>query len=72
MIDLQGGTVIGSARCKDFQTHEGRVQAAFNLIQLGITNLVCIGGDGSLTGANLFRQEWADILQELVVAGIRL
>ena len=62
--------MIGSARCKDFQTHEGRVKAAFNLIQHGITNLVCIGGDGSLTGANLFRQEWADILLELVATGI--
>jgi 6-phosphofructokinase 1 len=65
----KGGTVIGSARCKDFQTREGRVKAAFNLIQHGITNLVCIGGDGSLTGANLFRQEWQSILEELVSTG---
>jgi 6-phosphofructokinase 1 len=68
-IIQRGGTVIGSARCKDFQTREGRVKAAFNLLQLGITNLVCIGGDGSLTGANLFRQEWSSILDELVEAG---
>lgn len=64
--------MIGSARCKDFQTREGRVKAAFNLIAHGITNLVCIGGDGSLTGANLFRQEWASILEELVKTGITL
>lgn len=67
-IIQKGGTVIGSARCKDFQTHEGRVKAAFNLLEKGITNLVCIGGDGSLTGANMFRQEWSGILEELVKA----
>ncbi|XP_059357243.1 ATP-dependent 6-phosphofructokinase, platelet type isoform X6 [Carassius carassius] len=61
-----GGTVIGSARCKDFRTHEGRLRAALNLVQRGITNLCVIGGDGSLTGANLFREEWSGLLDELV------
>lgn len=61
-----GGTVIGSARCKDFRTHEGRLKAAHNLVQRGITNLCVIGGDGSLTGANLFREEWSGLLAELV------
>ncbi|GFW04401.1 ATP-dependent 6-phosphofructokinase [Trichonephila clavipes] len=65
----KGGTVIGSARCADFRTREGRLKAAFNLIQCGITNLVVIGGDGSLTGANQFRQEWASLLDELVSTG---
>uniref|UniRef100_A0A8C4YG43 6-phosphofructokinase type C n=2 Tax=Gopherus evgoodei TaxID=1825980 RepID=A0A8C4YG43_9SAUR len=60
-----GGTVIGSARCKEFRTREGRLKAAFNLIQRGITNLCVIGGDGSLTGANLFREEWSGLLEEL-------
>lgn len=72
MISLclwQGGTVIGSARCKSFMTREGRLKAAFNLVDRGITNLVCIGGDGSLTGANLFRQEWTGLLDELVTQG---
>ena len=32
----------------------------------GITNLVVIGGDGSLTGANLFKEEWSDLLKSLV------
>ena len=67
----KGGTVIGSARCKDFMTREGRLKAAFNLITHGITNLVCVGGDGSLTGANLFRQEWSSLLDELVQRGHR-
>ncbi|XP_037829247.1 ATP-dependent 6-phosphofructokinase, platelet type isoform X7 [Kryptolebias marmoratus] len=65
-----GGTVIGSARCKDFRTHEGRLKAAHNLVQRGITNLCVIGGDGSLTGANLFREEWSGLLTELVEQGL--
>ncbi|XP_062349934.1 ATP-dependent 6-phosphofructokinase, platelet type isoform X4 [Cinclus cinclus] len=64
-----GGTVIGSARCKPFRTREGRLQAAFNLVQRGITNLCVIGGDGSLTGANLFREEWSGLLEELAQKG---
>ncbi|XP_035538031.1 ATP-dependent 6-phosphofructokinase, platelet type isoform X1 [Morone saxatilis] len=65
-----GGTVIGSARCKEFRTHEGRLKAANNLVQYGITNLCVIGGDGSLTGANLFREEWSGLLAELVEQGL--
>ncbi|XP_010736434.1 ATP-dependent 6-phosphofructokinase, platelet type isoform X1 [Larimichthys crocea] len=64
-----GGTVIGSARCKEFRSHEGRLKAAHNLVQHGITNLCVIGGDGSLTGANLFREEWSGLLGELVEQG---
>ena len=62
--------MIGSARCKDFMTREGRLKAAYNLVQNNITSLVCIGGDGSLTGANLFRQEWSSLLEELVKTGL--
>lgn len=62
----RGGTVIGSARCMDFKERKGRLSAACNLVQKGITNLVVIGGDGSLTGANLFRQEWSSLLDELL------
>uniref|UniRef100_A0A669P1F5 ATP-dependent 6-phosphofructokinase n=1 Tax=Phasianus colchicus TaxID=9054 RepID=A0A669P1F5_PHACC len=64
-----GGTVIGSARCKSFRTREGRLQAACNLVKRGITNLCVIGGDGSLTGANLFREEWSGLLEELAQKG---
>lgn len=60
-----GGTIIGSARCQDFREKEGRLKAAKNLIKRGITNLVVIGGDGSLTGANKFRTEWPELLQSL-------
>ncbi|XP_023557100.1 ATP-dependent 6-phosphofructokinase, platelet type isoform X1 [Octodon degus] len=64
-----GGTIIGSARCKAFRSREGRLKAALNLIQLGITNLCVIGGDGSLTGANIFREEWSGLLEELAQNG---
>ena len=62
----EGGTIIGSARSAGFRTREGRRKAAHNLIASGIDSLVIIGGDGSLTGANLFRQEWPELLAELV------
>lgn len=65
----KGGTVIGSARCKDFRERPGRLKAALNLVKHGISNLVVIGGDGSLTGADLFRQEWSSLLDELVSSG---
>jgi len=65
----QGGTVIGSARCMDFHNQAGRLQAAHNLLAHGINGLVVIGGDGSLTGANLFRQEWPEHLAKLVEQG---
>ncbi|CAH0546399.1 unnamed protein product [Brassicogethes aeneus] len=61
-----GGTVIGSARCMEFREKSGRLKAARNLVKKGITNLVVIGGDGSLTGADLFRQEWSVLLEELL------
>nr|XP_038951967.1 ATP-dependent 6-phosphofructokinase, platelet type isoform X3 [Rattus norvegicus] len=64
-----GGTIIGSARCQAFRSREGRLKAACNLVRLGITNLCVIGGDGSLTGANLFRKEWSGLLEELAKNG---
>jgi 6-phosphofructokinase 1 len=64
-----GGTIIGTARSDDFRTHEGRRIAAKHLIDREIDSLVVIGGDGSLTGADLFRQEWPALLQELVQSG---
>ncbi len=65
----RGGTVIGTARCPDFQTRDGRKQAVRNLLEREIDGLVVIGGDGSLTGANLLRQEWAELVAELVDEG---
>lgn len=65
----QGGTMIGSARCQDFRERAGRLKAAQNLLKYGIDNLIVIGGDGSLTGANIFRDEWPGLVAELVDRG---
>jgi 6-phosphofructokinase 1 len=65
----KGGTIIGTARSEAFRTREGRKKAARNLIEHEIDSLVVIGGDGSLTGANVFRQEWAGLLADLVAEG---
>lgn len=62
----KGGTIIGTARSKEFQTREGRLTAAKNLLERGIGGLVVIGGDGSLTGASIFREEWPGLVKELV------
>lgn len=62
-----GGTIIGSGRCDAFRQRDGRLQAALNLLLNEVNNLVVIGGDGSLTGANYFRQEWESLLDELLL-----
>ncbi|KAF1798054.1 6-phosphofructokinase [Mucor lusitanicus] len=60
-----GGTTIGTARCMGFKTREGRLQAAENLVKNGIDALIVCGGDGSLTGADLFRADWPGLVDEL-------
>jgi 6-phosphofructokinase 1 len=65
----RGGTIIGTARCLEFRTYEGRLTAALNLLLHGIDSLIVIGGDGSLTGADVFRREWPQLLSDLVKAG---
>src|SRR5690606_28850154 len=64
-----GGTIIGTARSQAFRTRDGRKQGVRNLVMQGIDALVVIGGDGSLTGADLLRREWPELLQELVQDG---
>jgi len=65
----QGGTEIGSARCQEFFEREGRLRAAKNLVEKEIEGLIVIGGDGSLTGAHIFREEWPGLLAELAESG---
>lgn len=48
----RGGTMLGSARCPEFKTEEGRAKAIRELNQAGIEALVVIGGNGSQTGSN--------------------
>jgi 6-phosphofructokinase 1 len=65
----RGGTIIGTARSEEFRTRDGRRKAAANMIKEGIDGLVVIGGDGSLTGADIFRQEWPSLVDELAKKG---
>lgn len=65
----QGGTLLGTARSPDFLKREGRKEAVRNLLLQGINRLIVIGGDGSLTGAQVLREEWRDLLGELVAEG---
>jgi 6-phosphofructokinase 1 len=54
-IVQRGGTILGSARCPEFQTEEGIELAMRRLKGAGIDGLVVIGGNGSQTGANALR-----------------
>ncbi|UKB80399.1 6-phosphofructokinase [Chryseobacterium sp. MEBOG07] len=54
----QGGTILKSARSAEFRTKEGRQKAYDNCVKLGIDGLVCIGGDGTFTGAKIFNEEF--------------
>ena len=54
----KGGTILKSARSKDFRTAEGRKLAYDNLVAAGIDSFVVIGGDGSFTGAEIFNEEY--------------
>jgi 6-phosphofructokinase 1 len=56
-IIQKGGTILKSARSKEFRTPEGRAKAAAQLKQRGIDALVVIGGNGTFTGAKLFFEE---------------
>jgi 6-phosphofructokinase 1 len=57
-IIQRGGTILKTARCKEFFTPEGREKAYQNLKKLGIDGLVVIGGDGSFRGADIFSREY--------------
>jgi 6-phosphofructokinase 1 len=65
----RGGTAIGTARSVAFREGEGRRQAVHHLVERGIDRLVVIGGDGSLSGADLLRREWPSLLEELAAEG---
>jgi 6-phosphofructokinase 1 len=54
----KGGTILKSARSKEFMTEEGRKKAHENLVKAGVDALVVIGGNGSFTGGLKFNQEF--------------
>lgn len=57
-IILQGGTILKTARSKDFMAKEGREKAYQNLKKRGVDGLVTIGGNGTFTGAWIFSEEY--------------
>ncbi len=57
-IIQRGGTILKTARSQEFQTPEGRRLAYDNMKAQGIDALVVIGGNGSLTGARIFADEF--------------
>lgn len=58
-IVQRGGTILKSARSKEFMTPEGRAKAHEQLQKFGIEGLVAIGGNGTFTGATLFYDEYS-------------
>jgi 6-phosphofructokinase 1 len=57
-IIQRGGTILKTARCKEFMTPDGRKKAYENLKKHGINGLIIIGGDGSFKGAQIFSNEF--------------
>ncbi len=64
-IIQRGGTILKSARSKEFRTEKGRAKAAENIKKYGIDALVTIGGDGTFTGADILSKE-----HDITVVGI--
>ncbi|WP_062055605.1 6-phosphofructokinase [Aquimarina longa] len=57
-IISRGGTILKSARSKDFRTPEGRKKAADQLKEIGVDAMVLIGGDGTFKGGKIFSEEF--------------
>jgi 6-phosphofructokinase 1 len=57
-IIQRGGTILKSSRSKEFMTPEGRKKAYDNLVAHKINGIVCIGGNGTFTGAETFYNEY--------------
>lgn len=62
----EGGTILGTARCEDFRTEQGRKKVVHNLIRRGINTLIIVGGDGSLTGASILHRNWPTFVTEIL------
>ena len=66
----EGGTILGSARCKEFHQREVRDRARAVLAERGIDGLMVIGGNGSLTGAHKLADPDELAGQALAIAGV--
>tara|TARA_B110000285_G_scaffold211446_1_gene254133 strand:+ start:7 stop:1002 length:996 start_codon:yes stop_codon:yes gene_type:complete len=56
-IVQRGGTILGTYRCEKFKSKEGRRKAIENIESIGLDALICIGGDGTFTGASILSEE---------------
>lgn len=56
-IIQRGGTILRSARCREFFEKEGRQKAFDNIKKFNLDGIVAIGGDGTFTGAKIFNKE---------------
>ncbi|OIR58043.1 MAG: 6-phosphofructokinase [Amphiamblys sp. WSBS2006] len=65
----EGGTAIRSSRSEEFRTEAGRLGAVKNMVERNIKHLVIIGGDGSMTGASIFKNEWKGLVTKLHTKG---
>lgn len=54
----RGGTILGTARCKEFHEKEYRKKGYDNLVERKIDALITIGGDGTFIGASIFSEEF--------------
>lgn len=61
-----GGTALFSARSRTFMTKEGRKMACLNLAKRKIDNLIVMGGDGTIIGANILSTEYEEHIKNLV------
>jgi 6-phosphofructokinase 1 len=57
-IIQRGGTILKTARSQEFETKEGRQKAYDNLVKHGVEGIICIGGNGTFTGAKVFYEEF--------------
>jgi 6-phosphofructokinase 1 len=57
----RGGTILKTARSQRFMTPEGRKKAYENLVDMDIDAIIAIGGNGTLTGAKIFMEEYPDV-----------
>jgi len=57
-IIQRGGTILKSSRSEEFRTKEGRAKAYETIKKNGIEGIVCVGGNGTYTGAGIFYEEF--------------
>jgi len=65
-----GGTILGTARSQAMRTPEGRHKVVRHALECGLEGLVVIGGDGSLSGAQVLYDEWPDHVRVLAENGM--